>query len=187
MIGSHTDYSDGGDNTMPDHDLELKPTISRETFAALHGYELGQELINPAIGQVRGKNLEIKRDIYQWLTPGQRVLFAFWVLYGHTRSGWLQFFLEGLYVGGYEQFLPMIKAGLRQVDAEALLENITAAEKLIAGHRASLQAEPDADLEKIQHEFAPLDERLFSLLPETMTRIEAQIRALPEEFVLFTN
>ncbi|MEM8532222.1 MAG: hypothetical protein AAGF95_15360 [Chloroflexota bacterium] len=109
--------------------INTRIAISNERFLALNGYALGQELINPAILQIRGQNLEKKRAVYETLTPGQKSLFAFWIIYGHTQSGWLRFFWEGLYVGGYEQFLPMIKTELAHSNAQKLLTNVTEAEK----------------------------------------------------------
>ena len=119
--------------------LDLRVTIPKERFLALNGYALGQGLINPAILQVRGQNLKKKRAVYETLTPGQRSLFAFWILYSHTQSGWLRFFWEGLYVGGYEQFLPMIKADLAHIHAQALLAHIVETETLYKTYQEYLQ------------------------------------------------
>lgn len=175
--------------------MDLRIPLSKERFESLSGFELSQELINLPILQVRGQPLEQKRDVYAQLTPGQKALFAFWVLYGHTKMGWLQFYLEGLYVGGYDQFLPMMKAGLQHVQAQALLANIAEAETLYATHKEHLQTIQHAsdkhgaeqvEFDAIHQEFVRIDERLFPLLKETMAQIEAYIRATPEEFVIFT-
>ncbi len=66
--------------------------ITQAQFANLRGFALGRELIQPVIQQVRGQRIEINRKVYEGLTRGQKALFAFWVLYGHTGSGWFQFF-----------------------------------------------------------------------------------------------
>lgn len=173
--------------------IDTRITISKERFLALNGYTLGQELINPAILQVRGQNLEKKRAVYETLTSGQNSLFAFWILYGHTQSGWLRFFWEGLYVGGYEQFLPMIKAGLAHSNAQKLLTNVIEAEEIYKTYQEYLQTvrsleEPQGIVfEQMTQAFSQVDTRLFTLLGETMQIIEQYIRAKPDEFVLFTN
>ena len=164
----------------------MRINITKEQFSKLSGFSLGQELIQPIIQKVRGQRIEIKRAVYEVLTPGQKSLFAFWVMYGHTGSGWLQFFQEGLYIGGYEQFLPMIKAGFRHINDLAMLENVIWAEEVYSQYRACLSTvrEP-ADSDELAQAFAPASEQLLALLPETMSKIETYIRNQPEEFVTF--
>jgi hypothetical protein len=174
----------------------MRTKISKESFLTLRGYELDQELIRLPILQVRGQSLEKKKQVYETLTPGQKSLFAFWVMYGHTQMGWLQFYLSGSYIGGYEQFLPMIKAGLKHIDDTAMLENVMEAEKLYRAYQADLRASQtpaeehpvsQVDLEKIKQEFSKVDERLFPLLGKIMEKTEQYIRASPEEFIVFES
>lgn len=168
--------------------MDLRPHLSKEQFVALSGFDLGHVLIQPAIQQARGQRLEKKSDVIHQLTPGQRSLFAFWVMYGHTGTGWLQFFRDYQYQGSYEPYLLMIKAGLGRLNDESMLENIIEAENL---YRQSQQVQSgnqstggEADL---QRDFAPVDQRLFALLPETMQKLAAYIYAHPEEFVVFLD
>lgn len=168
--------------------MDMRVNLTEEQFASLSGFALGQALIQPAIQQSRGQRLETKKSVYDCLTPGQKSLFGFWVLYGHTQSGWLPFFQEGVYVGGYRQFLPMIKAGLRHINDLALVENVMEAEKLYAHHRESLHPEQEVSVpEEITQAFAQVSETLLALLPETMGKLEAYIRARPEEFLIERN
>lgn len=161
--------------------MDMRVYLNEEQFASLSGFALGRELIQPAIQQSRGQRLETKKRVYDFLTPGQKSLFAFWVLYGHTGSGWLSFFQEGGYVGGYGQFLPMIKAGIRYINDQALLENIIWAETLYARCGESLHSIQEA---AISEEVAQASEKLLALLPQTMHTLEAYIRAHPEEFLM---
>jgi hypothetical protein len=82
----------------------------------------------------------------------------------------------------------MIKAGLKHINDLALLENVIWAEELYTRHRESLNTVPElADSNEIAQAFAPANEKLFALLPETMGKIEIYIRARPEEFVVLTE
>ncbi len=165
--------------------MDMRVQMSEERFTGLSGFDLGQVLIQPAIQQARGRRLETKQIVYDCLTPGQKSLFAFWVLYGHTRSGWLPFFQEGAYIGGYEQFLPMIKAGLRHINDQALVENIAWAETLYARCRESLHPSQEVAIsDEIIQAFEQANERLRVLLPETMSKLETYIRTRPEEFLI---
>lgn len=165
--------------------MDMRVHLTEEQFASLSGFALGQTLIQPTIQQARGQRLETKKSVYDCLTPGQKSLFGFWVLYGHTQSGWLPFFQEGVYVGGYVQFLPMIKAGLQHINDPALLENVIEAETLYAHYRESLHPEQEVPVpEEITQAFTQVSQTLLDLLPETMRKLETYIRARPEEFLI---
>jgi hypothetical protein len=143
--------------------------------------------------------LQIKKEVNERLTPGQKTLFSFWIMYGHTKSGWLQFHLEGLPSGGYARFLPMIRHGLDHIHDQAMIANLDEAKKLYLENEEFLRsiqdslekrAEPGQEAQetfgRIRQQFDRLDQTLFSLLGETMRKIEAYIRATSEEFVVFT-
>lgn len=164
--------------------MDLRPHLSKEQFNMLSDFDLGHLLIQPAIQQARGQRLEKKSDLIHQLTPGQRSLFAFWVMYGHTGTGWLQFFRDYQYQGLYEPYLLMIKAGLGRLNDESMLENIIEAENLF---RQSQQVQSTGSEEDLQRDFAPVDQRLFALLPETMKKLAAYIHAQPAEFVVFID
>jgi hypothetical protein len=178
---------------------DMRVRISREQFESLSGGELGWALIQPAISQVRGQSLQQKKEVYDRLTPGQRSLFGFWVMHGHTQAGWLQFFLDGPAAGGYAAYLPMIRHGLEHVGARAMVANLDEAERvhrqneelvtsLRVGAQASDVASPDSShaIAEMRRQFEPVDRSLPSLLDETTAILEAYIRAAPDEFVVFT-
>ncbi len=79
----------------------------------------------------------------------------------------------------------MIKAGLRYINDQALLENVIEAEALNARYRESLYLTQEAAISgEITQAFAQVSKRLLALLPETMRTLEAYIRARPEEFLM---
>jgi hypothetical protein len=174
--------------------MDLRVNLTKGQFEDLHGKELGWELIKPAIQQVRGRSLEKKKEVYESLTPGQKSLFSFWILHGHTQAGWIQFFLEG-----YTQYIPVIRHGFAQIDDQAMLANLHAAEQLFADHTQSLETgsfSPEkpfpadrnkrTDWNSLRQKFVPLDHALWLNLDETIQKLEEYIRANPDQFVIFT-
>jgi len=68
--------------------------IKRLDFNSLNDKVLGWTCIEPTIQKIQGKNISIKSQVYAQLTSGQKSLLLFWILYGHTRNGIIQFFDE---------------------------------------------------------------------------------------------
>jgi hypothetical protein len=157
----------------------LKKEISEERFRSLRGFELGWELIQEPILRVRGRNLAVKKEVFDQLTPGQKALFSFWVMYGHVQNGWLAFFQSR-----YGEYLPMMRKALIDIADRELLADLDQAASLFGKYENARVSSP-ASLEPIVREFEPLDGRLTMLLPAAMQRLEALIREKPLEFVVF--
>jgi hypothetical protein len=68
--------------------------ISREEFNTVDDKKLARICIQPVIEIIKGKNPLIKSQIYIHLPTGQKSLLLFWILYGHSRHGIIQFFNE---------------------------------------------------------------------------------------------
>ena len=174
--------------------MDYRKNITKEQFNSLKGKELSWELIQAAIFAARGQNLERKRAVYEQLTPGQKILFGFTVLSGHTQYGWLQFFETG-----YGNYLPMIRWGLVQLQAQALIDNLDAAEKLYRqlndipqnklktpgeGRQPKEGQEVSAESEQ---EFAEVDRILMPSMQDAGQKMEAYIRGTAFEFVKFSD
>lgn len=65
--------------------------MKRTQFNSLDHITLAWKCIEPTIQQIRGKNLNVKSQVYAQLTQGQKALLMFWILYGHTRNGVARF------------------------------------------------------------------------------------------------
>lgn len=154
--------------------MDMRVKISRERFVSLSGNELAWELIQKVILPIRGKRVEVKQAVFERLTPGQKDLFGYQVLYGHTQFGWFHF-----YEAGYASHLPMIRKGLEHIQAQALIDNLDAAERLYR------KLETQDTLEKAQQIFAEVDQTLFSSLIDASQKMEDYIRANAGEFVEF--
>jgi hypothetical protein len=176
------------------HGMELKARISKQAFEALNGFDLGEELVRPVVLQTRGQRMEKKHEVFEQLTQGQRALFSFWILQGHARDGWLMFLQECAAAGVTDAYLAIIKAGLRQLHDQAMLDHVLAAEALYREGQATLAecwetSEEDLDpaqrlaYTEIQQDFSRMDPILFKRLDESMKILETYIRANPEEFV----
>jgi hypothetical protein len=156
--------------------------ISEERFRSLSGFDLGWEMISGPIQQARTRSLAVKKEVYNQLTPGQKALFSFWVMYGHVQQGWLPFFQSG-----YHQYLPMLRTGLLNIEDQPMLETLDLAAKAFQDHENALIFSDTEAAQRIADQFRALDQRLFALLPTTMQRLENLIRAAPQEFVIFTS
>src|SRR5574340_156321 len=87
--------------------------MKRQLFDSLGDLELAEACIGPTIQRVRGKDLAVKAHVYTELTPGQRALLMFWVVYGHAQSGMPRFFCELDYLLSQTGFRAELKAGMR--------------------------------------------------------------------------
>lgn len=152
----------------------MKKEISEERFRRLTGFELGRELIGGAIEAARGRNLAVKKAVYEGLTEGQRALFSFWVMYGHVQEGWLAFFQSG-----YGAYLPMMRKGLRDIGDQDLLDSLDRAEELFREYERGGEA--------TARQIEALDRGLDAQLAAAMGRLEALIRMRPQEFVVFSE
>ena len=160
----------------------MKKDISQDRFHSLAGFELGRELIAAPIQQARGRNLAIKKEVYDGLTPGQRSLFGFWVLYGHVQDGWLPFLQWA-----YGEYLRMIRASLQSPEFQSLMESLDRADHLFQDYQRALDSASPEAAGQIAAQFAILDSLLPTLLPAAMSSLEALIRVNPQEFVSFTD
>jgi hypothetical protein len=68
--------------------------IIESDFYTLDDKTIAWTCIEPAIQKIKGKNLTIKSQAYATLTSGQKSLLVFWILFGHTRNGIVQFYNE---------------------------------------------------------------------------------------------
>ena len=90
----------------------MKDSVSLKELQSLKNTDLIKTIVKTSIDQIRGKGEQKKKELYNILTIDQKSLLSFWVMYGHTRSGWYQFCLEGITVGGYDHYFSAINEGL---------------------------------------------------------------------------
>ncbi len=83
----------------------MKLEISKRIFESLKGLELFQEILRDPINQVKGKNIEIKKKVYERLSSNQKILFSLLLMLAHTKTGWLEFYHGALFGGGYDVIL----------------------------------------------------------------------------------
>ncbi|MCE5170803.1 hypothetical protein LQV63_15975 [Paenibacillus profundus] len=167
-------------------------TINRERFDTLDPDELGWACIGPILLQVRGKNSDIKSQVYAKLTPGQQALFMFRVLHDHARNSaaeyycWISYLLED--VPTWSE----IKHGLLYIGEEALLHHLEETERYLVersrqngapfSHAALRDIEDDTELRTfISFRY----EQFLDLVPHAHVRMCSYVRTHTDEFVLF--
>lgn len=170
--------------------MNFRKHITIEQFNSLHVQQLFWELIGDVITLVRGKNSDRKRHVFEQLTNGQKILFGFMVLHGHTRYGW-----EGFFASGYSDYLPMIRWGLVQLDAQTLVDNLDHADNLFhqrggIGERKTRM--DDVDQLSVQRQiveaglkqdYSEVDQDLPQAMLDAIRKMENYIRIQAGEFV----
>ncbi|HEX3043526.1 MAG TPA: hypothetical protein VHY08_02125 [Bacillota bacterium] len=169
--------------------------IKREVFNSLADDQLIWACIEPAIQPIRGRNFQVKSQIYSELTPGQRALLMFQVLYGHTRNGVAEFFDHTSYFLAEPGVWSEFKTGMRYFGDHAMLQLLEEIERLQPFIKKHQQPDSNEDFNGMGREpgnsstiltaINQLDAKLQEIIPETLHRIGEYIRNNPGEFVQF--
>ena len=170
--------------------------ISKRKFESLNGLELFQEILRDPINQVIGKNIEIKRKVYEKLTFSQKILFSLLLMLAHTKAGWLEFYHGAIFRGGYEQAFPTLKEGSKVIDDLEMLKIVNKCLKLYEENLDLMSLEGffnEKNLElseerqiafKVFKKFLFSNDQLyFSLRINTIRKLEIYIRKNSEDFV----
>lgn len=64
----------------------MRVIINEENLDSLNNEELIQICMEDIIREIRGKNPEVKSEIYKQLTDGQKIAFAFKVMFDHSKT-----------------------------------------------------------------------------------------------------
>jgi hypothetical protein len=163
--------------------------MKRQVFDSLDHDALGWACIEPAILQIRGKDLTVKSEVYAQLNTGQRALLMFRVLYDHARNSVTEFYCWVAYLLEQPKTWAEIRIGLRYFGDDAML-------RLLENMKGVLEANQHVGAEMRDVSFKDLEDdlellasvsRLYALFqeiaPETLKRISAHIRNNPGEFV----
>lgn len=166
--------------------------MKREQFDSFERDQLGRACIEPVLHKVRGKNPEVKAQVYQQLSLGQRALFMFHVLHDHAHGSvteftcWIAHTLEefSYWIG--------IQAGLRYFGQEGML-GLLDEMKLVLEERNQRLGKTMADvtpqdLEEDAGLFQTVS-RIYTkykeISPQTLQVIGTFIQGNPAEFVCF--
>lgn len=170
--------------------------ISKRKFESLNGLELFQEILRDPINQVIGKNIEIKRKVYEKLTFSQKILFSLLLMLAHTKAGWLEFYHGAIFRGGYEQAFPALKEGLNQINDLEMLTIVNKYLKLYEENlelmslegffnekNSELSEERQIAIKAFKKFLFSIDQSYFSLRKKTIQKLEIYVQKNPEEFV----
>ncbi len=168
-------------------------TMKRQLFESLDDIELGKACIDPTIRQIRGKDVAVKARVYAQLTPGQRALLMFWVLYGHAQGGVARFYCEVDYLLTRAEMWTELEAGMRFFGDAAmagLIEEMERAYRVLESRigrermarRDITVTDIDNDAE-LHASAGRLDARYREIVPVTLKRVCAYIRSNPGAFV----
>lgn len=171
--------------------------VKRKDFAVLKDSSLIWTCIEPTIRQVQGKNFHVKAEAYSQLTIGQRALFMFQVLYGHTSNGVGEFYSSLSYLLSNKDVWTQLKKAMEyfgDYDMCKIVEKMDLEYQKIKIEKVEEGAEQDfavADIISKNAELYPsisfLNKELTDTLSLTIKRVAAYVRNNADEFVLFID
>lgn len=165
--------------------------MEREKFVAWQIEQLGGACIAHIQQQVQGKSPQVKAQVYQELTAGQRALFMFHVLHDHAHPSVAEFVSWIAYTLDHFSYWIGIQAGLRYFEQEEVLHLLEEMKVLLEARNQRLGIQMSQitvlDLEEdssFKEEASRLYRRYQELSEGTLHRIGRTIRSNPEEFVI---
>lgn len=167
--------------------------IKRKTFNSLNDIDLGWACIEPTIQKVRGRDLNIKSQVYNQLTHGQQSLLMFWVLYGHSRNGIIQFYNEMDYLLTEIGIWPELRKSMLYFGNNDMLELLKEIENMYyILQRNQLE---NSKMEIISTNNDPelllavdqLDKKFHKIIQSLFKKIGKFIRENPNEFVYLVD
>ncbi|MFP2902277.1 hypothetical protein [Corallococcus sp. 4LFB] len=147
--------------------------MTRQELASLDDTALCQRCVQPAALAMRGRGSDVREEVYGALTPGQRAVFMFWVLYAHGR-GWTQMCAELPHLVGEDSFWLELKLAAKHLHLDELLAQTEAFEKHLREARAANRP--------VQGK-AQDDALLAKTLARDLHTVASYIRANPGQFV----
>jgi len=151
--------------------------------------KLVRACMEPVIARMRRKPPEVKEQVCEEITEGQRALFLFMMAADHASASPTDYYCWLSHLIGEEETWFAVKASLAYVGAHAMLSLWEETEALVltgwqnAGVR--LAARPD-DLEADQALCAKIEQQYAAFsaeLPNVFAALAAYIRARPDEFI----
>jgi len=156
--------------------------MHQRDFDTLDDRTLGWKCIEPAIREIQGKNLTIKSQVYAQLTAGQKSLLLFWILYGHTQYGVIQFFNEMDYLLTGRNIWVEFRHRLQLFEMHNLPDLINEMESIYQAHVKEFSHTLD-DMNSVAQKAARLDAEISEIMPDVFKKIAEYIRNNPDDFV----
>ncbi len=165
-------------------------TMKRQGFNSLDPAALARACIEPTLQQVHTINPTVKSQVLAQLTPGQRALFMFRVLYDHAGDSAADLYYWVSHLLGEAKTWSAIKAALRYFGDDAMPQLL---EELEARHHQADAGRRDAlpwDLENDPELFtsmSQLNATFHEIAPATFKLMGTYIRNNPGDFVLIED
>lgn len=166
--------------------------INQEIFNSCDDEDLISQCMMPTILQIRGKDFETKNKVYTELNKGQKALMMFQVIFGHSRSGILEFFriipylpsgkgiwqqLENAMVYFHDQTMYQLFQKLEEIYID--LENTSFA--INSGHMDIFECLDNKS--ELYQTIVQYNDLYIKNIPNTVKLIAQYIRSFPNEFV----
>jgi len=138
---------------------------------ALEPEELCRRCVAPVIPKFRGRPLHNRLEEADTLSTGQRMLFAFWLLYTYGSAGWFALCERLAHVIASDHFWASLLAAcdyFRLPELRAVIVEFEA-----------LRSEPEQNSLRVK----ALDAALARLRPVALREVAERVRCEPDEFV----
>lgn len=150
--------------------------LTRAELQTLDAEASCERCLAPAIVRLRGQSLTQRLEVHATLSPPQRALLGFWLIYHYGRRGWREFRVSLQHVMLYEGFWPDLESAARHFGLDALATLIAEVARL----ESCSSAAQDAAL-------ADLDTKLVPLRQLGITRVAETLRATPQDYMDLTT
>ncbi len=147
--------------------------MKQHELSTLDDAKLVWMFVEPMISKARGKDPDIKAQVFKSLNDGQRALFMFQVLYGHAANGIFPFFSYVSFLTDRLDIWSALKSAMNYFDDTEMLSLV---EKMETAYFAV------SSQDKNTPAMNELDKLYIEMLPRTLNRIGACIRNNPTEF-----
>lgn len=151
------------------------------------------KVIEPIITQIKGKNMQVKTEMYKQLTPGQRAVFLFYTYHNHIRSA-AEFYWYAAYNIGDIKAWPALKRDILLFDNKDMVSLYEEIEQIVEMRnrlpdgtwREALIADLDQD-ENLFNSVNEIYKSYNDIAPPFIAGMEAYILLHPVEFVEFES
>ncbi|MBS4196310.1 hypothetical protein [Lederbergia citri] len=168
----------------------MKIKMTKKMFSSIDNIELGKACFAPIIPMIRGKSIEIKKQIYNQLSPEQKDLFMFSVYYNHAEKSLYEFYWWSAYYYAQPDAWIELKRALIHFKAKSMLCILNELEDFFREKNYSRNLEninlSQKDIDNqvdLQNFIQSMFTKFKEISPITLNKIGDCIRENPYQFV----
>ncbi|WP_270168303.1 hypothetical protein [Paenibacillus sp. SYP-B4298] len=164
-------------------EARINITLDRQLLHTLSDERLSWVCAEPALLQMKARDMETKRAVLDGLEPEQRALCMFWVYYGHAVKSRLEFYSWTSYLMEEPGYWEGVRGSLSFYGDEDMLAILQQTRHLLEDRRERASDPGSAWLSELGDDSVPdeaaeaLYKRWLGVAPLSLRRIADHIRA----------